>query len=148
MPLKLPPKELLPLAELEALARPLLSVLLPLLDPRVAGQEAGLLQALPQLEVERDQRPGDAQPQRAGLSRDAAAGDRRQDVELVRGLGEREGLLDLGPQRLGGEGLLDRLAVDDDAPGAGAEENACGGRLAATGGVVLGSCCCHLCALL
>ena len=41
----------LPLAELEALARSLLSAFLALLDARVARQEAGLLQPLPQLDV-------------------------------------------------------------------------------------------------
>src|SRR3954454_24430240 len=142
MPLKLPPR--LSLAELEAFARSLLTVLLAFLDPRVAGQEARLLQPLPQFDVELDQRPGDAQAQRPGLAGDAAAGDGRQHVELIRGFRPRYRLLDLRAQRLGGECLLDRFAVDDDAPGSGAEKNACGRRLAATGAVVLDSCCCHV----
>src|SRR5829696_4164475 len=82
MPLKLPPR--LSLAELEAFARSLLPVLLAFLDARVAGQEPRLLQPLPEFDVELDQRPGDSQPQRAGLAGDAAAGDGRQHVELVR----------------------------------------------------------------
>jgi hypothetical protein len=83
----------LPFAELEALARPLLPVLLAFLDPRVARQEAFLLQPRPQLEVVLDQRARDAEPQRAGLAGDAAAGDRREDVELVGGLGDASGCL-------------------------------------------------------
>src|SRR5688572_24450790 len=57
----------LTLAELEAATRSLLSVLLALLDPRVAGQETGLLQALAQLEVHHAERAGDAVAQGAGL---------------------------------------------------------------------------------
>src|SRR5688572_7664590 len=76
MPLKLPPMTL-PFAELEALARALLSVLLALLDARIARQEAFLLEPWPQLQVVFDQRARDAEAQGAGLARDAAAGDRR-----------------------------------------------------------------------
>ena len=41
----------------------------------VAGEEAGLLQRGPQLGVELDERPGDAEAQGAGLAADAAAVD-------------------------------------------------------------------------
>src|SRR3954470_24557169 len=99
MPLKLPPR--LSLAVLEAFARSLLTVLLAFLDARVAGQEARLLQPLPQVDVELDQRPGDAQAQRPGVAGDAAAGNGRQHVELIRGFRHRHRLLDLRAQRLG-----------------------------------------------
>src|SRR5215831_1494765 len=82
IPFKVPPISLA-FAELEALARALLPVLLALLDARVARQEAFLLQLRPQFEVVFDQRAGDAEAQRAGLAGDAAAGDRRQHVELI-----------------------------------------------------------------
>src|ERR1044072_1164520 len=126
MPLKLPPKtsSVLPapsflsgacssLAELEALARPLLPVLLPFLDARVAREEPGLLQPLPQLDVVLDQRARDAETQRPCLAGNAAAGDRREHIELLGRLGDGQRLLDLGAERFGGEGLLDRLAIDD-----------------------------------
>src|SRR6476646_8192453 len=75
-------------AELEALARALLSVLLALLDARVARQEAFLLQLRPKLEVVLDERARDAEAQRARLASDAAAGDRRQHVELIGRFGQ------------------------------------------------------------
>src|SRR4029079_17633827 len=61
----------LPLTELEALARTLLSVLLPLLDARVARQEALFLEPRPELEVVFHQRARDPEPQRARLTPDA-----------------------------------------------------------------------------
>src|SRR5574339_1184229 len=131
----------LPFAELEALARPLLSVLLALLDARVARQESRLLQPLPQFDVVLDERPCDAEPEGAGLAGDAAAGDRREHVEFIGRFGDGQRLLDLGAERLGGEGLLDRLAIDDDAARAGAEEDAGGGCLAAARAVILNTCC-------
>ena len=47
-----------------------------------------LLERLAQLGVELDERARDAEPHRAGLPGDAAAGDRREHVELVGGLGD------------------------------------------------------------
>ena len=66
------------LGELEALARALLPVLLPLLDPRVARQKAQLSSVVAQFDVELDQRAGNAQPERAGL----AGRGRRRDVRM------------------------------------------------------------------
>src|SRR6187200_287181 len=76
IPFKVPPLLTeLTLAELEALARALLPVLLAFLDACVARQEPFLLQSRPQLEVVFHQRPRDAEAQRPRLSGDAAAGD-------------------------------------------------------------------------
>ena len=61
------------LAVLGRLAGLLEAVLLALDDPRVAGEEAGLLQRRAVLGVGLDQRPGDGQAQRAGLAGRAAA---------------------------------------------------------------------------
>src|SRR4029079_17459932 len=66
--------ESLTLAELEAAPRALLSVLLAFLDAGVPGQEAGLLQPLPQLEVEFAERARDAVTDGAGLGGGAASG--------------------------------------------------------------------------
>ena len=59
----------LTLAELEAAARALLSVLLALLDPGVPRQEARLLELLAQLDVEHAERARDAVAQRARPAR-------------------------------------------------------------------------------
>src|SRR5262245_29207381 len=114
---------LLAFAELEALARALLSVLLAFLDPRVARQEAFLLQLRPELDVVLDEGARDAEAQRAGLAGDAAAGDRGQHVELVGRFGHGQRSLDLGAERFGGEGLLDGLAVDRQDSRAGPQED-------------------------
>src|SRR4029079_9205839 len=145
MPVKLPPYKKLPasscqlpagswkreggsfclsLTALEPLARSFLSVLLALLDARIARQEARLLQPLPQLDVVLNQRARDPKPQRAGLSCDAAARDGREHIELVRGFGDCERLLDLGAERFGGEGLFERLAIHDHAAITGPEKYA------------------------
>src|SRR5918993_3590334 len=140
IPLKLPPIPL-PFTELEALARALLSVLLTFLDARIARQEAFLLQPGPQLQVVFDERPGDAEAQRAGLTGNTATSDGREYVELLAGLSHDQRLLDLGSVCGGGEGLLDRLAIDDQTTVARTEKNAGGGCLAASRPVVLNSSC-------
>src|SRR3954464_4704315 len=85
----------LPFAELEALARALLSVLLAFLDARVARQEAFLLQSRPQFEVVFHQRPRNAQAQRSGLAGDAAARDGGEYIEFIGRFGHGHRLLDL-----------------------------------------------------
>src|SRR5215469_12494099 len=67
----------LALGVLRCLAGLLEAVLLPLLDPRVSGEEPCLLQRRAVLRVHEDQRAGHAEPQRAGLPGHAAAGDPR-----------------------------------------------------------------------
>src|SRR5207244_356356 len=85
-------------------------------------------------------RARDAEPDGARLARDAAAGDRRQDVELVRRFRELQRLTNLRSQRLGREKLFERAMVDVDRPVAGTKKHTSGRRLPATGAVVLNSC--------
>src|SRR5687768_530165 len=131
IPGKIPPPRLT-LAELEALARPSQTVLLPFLHTRIRRQQPVFLQQLAVVGVERDQRAGDAQAHRAGLPVDAAAGHRGQHVELFSRLGDRERPLDLGAKRLGREEVLELAMVDGDGAGSGTKEDARGRRLAAT----------------
>src|SRR6185503_10167176 len=112
------------------------------LGARVARQHAFVLEPLAQLEVVLDERAGDAEPHRAGLAGDAAAGDGRQDVELVGGLGEDERRANLGAKGFGGEEGFEGAGVDADRAGAGPEKHAGGRCLAPTGCVVLR--CCHV----
>src|SRR5262245_54101378 len=139
MPSRFPP---LTLAELEALARSRHAVLLALLRAGVAREQSLVFQALAQLRVVLDERARDAQADSAGLSRDTAAGHRGQDVELVAGLGDREGLANLGAERLGGEKSVERLVVDADDSRARSEKYARGRCLPASGPVILH--CCHV----
>src|SRR5829696_9071497 len=97
----------LALAELESLARARQPVLLPFLDPRVAGKEPVLLQRLPQIAVRHDECARDPETHGSGLTGHAAASDRRDDIELVGVLGQHEWCLDLGAQRLGGERIVE-----------------------------------------
>src|SRR5580765_5074583 len=77
-------ESVLPLRELEALAGAGLSVLLALLHPRVAGEEAFLAQRGAQRLVDLDEGAGDAEANRAGLARQPAAQRGRVDV-IARG---------------------------------------------------------------
>src|ERR1700704_3420133 len=70
----------LPFTELEAFARSRHAVFLTLFRAGIAREEPFVLEHLAELEVVLDQRAGNSEPHRAGLSRYAAAGDRRQDV--------------------------------------------------------------------
>src|SRR4029453_1595189 len=128
---------LLAFAEREALARASQSVLLPFLHTRVRGEQPVLLQLPAELRVELDERPGDAQPDGAGLAVHPAAGDGGEHVELVTRFREHQGPSDLGPQRVGREIVAELAMVHGNRPLAGAKEHAGRGRLAATGGVVL-----------
>src|ERR687898_727218 len=130
----------LALAELETLARAGQPVLLPFLDPRVAGQESVLLQRLAQVAVGQHERAGDPEPHRTCLASHAATGHSGDDIELVGVLGDDERGLDLGAQRLGGERIVEGAAVDDDGARTRAEKHAGGGRLATAGAVVFGDC--------
>ena len=58
---------------------------------------------LAQLGVVVDERARDAEAHRAGLTVDAAAGDRREDVELLAGLGQQQRPPHLRAQRVGRE---------------------------------------------
>src|SRR4029077_621778 len=116
---------------------------LALLRAGVAREHSFVLERLAELGVVLDQRAGDSETDRAGLARHAAAGDRRENVELVCCLRQHQGSANLRPQRLGGEERLERPVVDADRPGSGTEEHTGGGRLPAARSVVL-RCCCHV----
>src|SRR5262245_44925185 len=80
--------------ELQALSRALLTVLLTLFGARVAREQSGPLELLPQLGVELDQRARDAVTHRAGLAGYAAAVDVDHYVEFVDRVGQLQRLAD------------------------------------------------------
>src|SRR5687768_1722987 len=127
---------LLPLAELEALARPRLTVLLAYLLARVAGEQARRLQPLAQLVVEPKEGARDAMADGAGLARRAAAFHGHLDVEFLRRLGQQQRLLDDHPQDVVGEVAVEGLAVDRDVAAPGAQEDPRRRGLAPAGAVV------------
>src|ERR1041384_6824917 len=123
------------LAVLRSLTGLLQTVLLALLDPGVAGEEAGLLERGPVVGVHLDERAGDRQAQRAGLPGDPAALEVGPDVEGLRLLQDDQRLPGWpagGPVR---EVLLERLAVEQELPGAGGDPHPDHGLLAAADGL-------------
>ena len=93
---------------------------------------AGILERLPQLAVVFLERAGNAEPHRAGLAGDAAAGDSHADVSL---LVQLDGLERLDRDRalvLDGEIVLHGATVDGDFAGAASRQpHACHRGLAA-----------------
>src|SRR5258708_34146828 len=87
-------KRSLALRELDRPARLGAAVLLALDPARVAGQEAALLQDTAQLRLEIGQRLRQAVAHRAGLARQATAGDRANNVVLAVAIGRDQRLID------------------------------------------------------
>src|ERR1043165_3463995 len=126
--------------ELEALARALLPVLLALLGARVARDESRVLERGAEVCVHLHKSARAAVGRRTGLSRRASARDVDHDVELVCGVGERQGLADDHAQGLVGEVLLEGLAVDLEVARARPQVNPRGRSLAPTRSVILYVC--------
>src|SRR3954452_1837202 len=129
-----PRRDDLALGVLGRLARLLQAVLLALLDPRVAGQEAGLLQRRTVVGLDLLQRTGDAEAQRAGLPGDAAAVQAGDHVVRAGLLERDERLVDGLLVHLVREVLLEGAAVQLVLPRAGHEADADDGLLAAADG--------------
>src|SRR6266542_6775732 len=127
----------LALAELEALARALLAVLLALFLPRVTRHQACRLHLGAQLGVELLQRARHTHAHRAGLRRYAAARAVGDDVKVVRSFGEKQCLARDNALHVGHKVFLEALAVHLDDAGAGAKEDAGHARFAAARSVVL-----------
>src|SRR5690606_14288270 len=123
------------LAVLWRLAGLLQAVLLRLLHPRVAGEEARPLERDPQLGVELNERAGDAEPERPGLAGHAAAAQGGVDVVGLGRVGEPQRLGEHHAVRPRREVALEVATVDRDLPGAGAQPDAGDGALAAAGGL-------------
>src|SRR6188472_2392515 len=120
----------LTLAELRTLARLLEAGLLALLDARVARQEAAALELAAQVGVGLEQRATDAVAQRAGLGGHAAAVHPRDDVHPALIADRLERLADRALERVAGEDVLERAAVDRVRARAGTQRDARDGGLA------------------
>src|SRR5207237_4693906 len=102
----------LALGVLRSLTCLLQPVLLALDDAGVTGEVTGLLQGRPVFCVDEDESAGDAEAQGAGLATDAAAGDARDDVELLDAVEGRERALHQLLVHLVREVAFERAAVD------------------------------------
>jgi len=135
IPGKLPPFAFT-FTELEPFTSAGQTVFLAFLHPGVRHEQAVLLQLAAQLQVELAERARDAEAQCASLAVHPAPGHRRQDVELLAGLGELQRTPDLHAQRIGREVVLELSVVDGDGHNEGAKEHAGCGSFASTCGVV------------
>src|SRR5688500_6108598 len=125
----------LALAVLELLPRTRLTILLPLAGARIAGEQSGLLQRLPQLLVEARKGARQTVADGAGLARWPAALHRHQQGELPHRVRDGQRLRDDHAQRLAGEVVLERSLVDHDAAGARPDPHPRDGCLAPSGAV-------------
>src|SRR3972149_3862634 len=99
---------------LRRLAGSLAAVLLALLHPRVAGEEAGLAKGQAAFRIELEESTGEAVPDRAGLTRDPATLDLDDRVELALGSGDPERQADICLVDRVSEVLDERASVHDD----------------------------------
>src|SRR5882757_3388450 len=123
------------LAVLGRLAGLLQAVLLTFGGPCVPGEEAGGLERRTVVRVQLDQRPGNAQAQRAGLAGDAAAVQGGQHVVVLHPLGDHQRLLDQLLVHLVREVGRQVLAVEPEAAGARHQPDPHDGFLAPTHGL-------------
>src|SRR6185437_5670419 len=125
----------LALGELEALARPLLAVLLAFLHAGIAREQSGAAQFGAELGVDQQQRAGDAERDRAALAGDAAPMNVGQHIVLPVELDGDQGTV--GQQLTGwGAEIGGKSATVDLALAAAGTENDTGHRaLAPSGGL-------------
>src|SRR6266699_1315322 len=132
-PRQAPSERRLPLGVLRCLTGLLQAVLLPLLYPRVPGQETCLLQRRAVLRVHQGQRPGHAEAQRARLPGDAAAGNPGHHIELALRAEGHERLADQLLVHLVREVHVERPAIDQPLARAREDADPGDGLLAAAG---------------
>ncbi len=136
-------RKTLPLAELEALACALLTVLLALFGARITRDHALGLQLGAEFSIEQHESARNTQANRVGLSSDSAAAHIRQNIEVGRGVGRDQRPFRGDALRGRHKVFVERLAVDLELTAARTKKNASDRRLAASGSVVLNSFC-HL----
>src|SRR5437868_4949545 len=127
----------LPLRELEALSCSLLSVLLALFAPCVARKQTFALELFAQLDVELEQRAGDAQFDCIRLPVNAAAIYRGNHVERGAGLAANQRRLCAHALGFGHKIVVERTPVHLKTPAAGTQKHASDARLATSRAVVL-----------
>src|SRR5258706_14408410 len=127
----------LPLRELEALARALLSVLLAFFNTRIAGNQSGLLQSGPQVDVIFNQAACDAVANRSCLTGRATAGHVDQHVELGRGFRQVKRLTNNHPVCFVGKVRLESFSVDQEIACTRSQIDSSGRSLSPPGSVVL-----------
>jgi hypothetical protein len=128
---------ILSLRKLEPFPGALLSVLLALFDPWIAGHKTSMFQSWTKIGVEFEQRSGNAVSDRACLARWTTTGNVDDEIKLVRGLGQLQRLTNDHPQGFVGEVAIERFVVDLNFAGAGSQVNSGRCRFAPPRSVIL-----------
>jgi hypothetical protein len=123
--------------KLESLPRTLLSVLLAFLDPRIAGHKTGVLERRTKIGIVFEQRSRDAVPDRARLARWTTASYVDDQVKLVRGFSQLQGLTNNHPQSFIWKIAVERFVVNLHFARAGSQINSGSCRFASPCSVIL-----------
>jgi hypothetical protein len=121
--------KILPLGELESLARLLLTVFLPLNHPGITRQKAGTAQRRAVILIQGDQRTGNTELHRTGLPRRPASFDADTGIIPAQRIGDLERMEDLLAMELEREVLLEGTLIDQNFSGAVRKLNSCHGVL-------------------
>src|ERR1041384_6887040 len=127
----------LSLRKLEPLPSTLLSVLLAFLDSRITGYKTGEFESRTKVGVEFEQRSSDAVSNRSSLARRTTASHIDNQIKLVRGFSQLQGLTDDHPQRFVGEVSIERFVINLNFAGAGSQINSGRCRFAPPCSVIL-----------
>src|SRR5215210_4088595 len=130
-------KFLLSLRKLESFPSTLLSVLLAFLDTGIAGHQACVLESGTKVGIEFEQRSRNAVSDRSRLASRTTAGDIDDEVKLVRGFSQLQGLTNNHSQSFIREVTVKWFVVDLNFARAGPEINSGSCRLAPPGSVIL-----------
>src|ERR1044071_1819758 len=115
----------------------LLSVLFPFLDSRVAGYKTGVFESRTKIGVEFEQCSSDAVSDRSSLARRTTASDVDNQIKLVRGFSQLQGLTNDHPQRFVGEVSIERFVINLNFAGAWSQINSGRCRFAPPCSVIL-----------
>ena len=127
----------LSLRKLEPLPRSLLSVLLALLDTRIASHKTGVLESWTKIGIVFEQCSRDAVPNSSRLARWTTTGHVDDQIKLVRGFSQLQGLTNDHAQRFVGEVAVKWFVVDLDFARAGSQINSGCCRFASPRSVIL-----------
>src|SRR5215208_3541294 len=130
-------KFLLSLRKLESFPSTLLSVLLAFLDTGIAGHQACMLESRTKVGIKFEQCSGDAVSDRSRLASRTTAGDVDDEVKLVRGFSQLQGLTNNHSQSFVREVTVKWFVVDLNFARAGSQINSGSCRLAPPCSVIL-----------
>src|SRR5215213_5215196 len=127
----------LSLGKLESFPSTLLSVLFAFLDTRIAGHQTCVLERWTKIGIEFEQRSRDAVSDRSRLASRTTAGDVDDEVKLVRGFSQLQGLTNDHSQSFIREVPVKRFVVDLNFARAGPQINSGSCRFATPRSVIL-----------